>query len=969
MTDVVVVESPAKAKTINRYLGGGYTVLASLGHVRDLPPKDGSVRPDQDFAMDWESDSRGEKQVGAIAKALKGASTLYLATDPDREGEAISWHVKAMLDDKKALKGVKVRRITFNEITRSAIRAAIAAPRDLDQPLIEAYLARRALDYLVGFTLSPVLWRKLPGSRSAGRVQSVALRLICEREAEIEVFKAREYWTVEAVFITPSGAPFTARLTHLNGKRLEQFDLNNETLALAAKAAVEAGTFTVGSVEKKRVKRNPPPPFTTSTLQQEASRKLGFGAQQTMRTAQQLYEGIDIDGETVGLISYMRTDGVQMAQEAVLAIRDHVKHEYGPDYVPAAPREYQTKVKNAQEAHEAIRPTDVARTPDAVASGLSHDQRRLYELIWKRAVASQMQSAELDQVSVEVTDGKGQKLRATGSIVAFDGFLKLYREDTDEDAPGATADEDNRMLPPMAERDPLKRGDVNALQHFTQPPPRYSEASLVKKLEELGIGRPSTYASILTVLQDRKYVRLDKRRFIPEDRGRLVTAFLVSFFEHYVDTGFTASMEEKLDDIADGNAEWRTMLRDFWAEFSHAIDQTKDLKISDVIAALDQDLGPHFFPAREDGSDPRQCTACGTGRLGLKLGRYGSFIGCSNYPACQYTRRLAIESGDDASDTLKEGMRVLGVHPETSEEITVRRGPYGLYVQQGEATEDKKAKPRRTSLPRGMDGGQVTLEQGLGLLSLPRVVGVHPETRENIEAGIGRFGPYVRMGSVFGSLDRDDDVLAVGLNRAVDLLAKKMASVRTLGTHPGDKELVSVRKGRFGPYVQHGKTVANLPRGVVMDDVTLDEAVALLAEKGKQLRPRGAGGRRGKAAAAPRAAAGAGPARGVASGAARAAASAAPRGATSDGAAKPTGAKRKAAAKAAAPAPRAKAKAKAPAKAKAKAKAAKPATRRKAAATRVAAPSKSAAKPAAAKKSTAAKKATGKAPGRRRAAG
>jgi len=857
MTDVVVVESPAKAKTINRYLGGGYTVLASLGHVRDLPPKDGSVRPDQDFAMDWESDPRGEKQVGAIAKALKGAHTLYLATDPDREGEAISWHVRAMLDDKKALKGVIVRRITFNEITRSAIRAAIAAPRDLDQPLIEAYLARRALDYLVGFTLSPVLWRKLPGSRSAGRVQSVALRLICEREAEIEIFKAREYWTVEAVFTTPGGAPFTARLTHLDGKRLDQFDLNNEALAQAAKAAVEAGTFTVGSVERKRVKRNPPPPFTTSTLQQEASRKLGFGAQQTMRTAQQLYEGIDIDGETVGLISYMRTDGVSMAKEAVFAIRDHVKGVYGPDYLPGAPREYQTKVKNAQEAHEAIRPTDVARTPDSVARDLSNDQRRLYELIWKRAVASQMQSAELDQVSVEVTDGKGLKLRATGSIVAFDGFLKLYREDTDEDAPGATQEEDNRMLPPMAERDPLRRGDVAALQHFTQPPPRYSEASLVKKLEELGIGRPSTYASIISVLQDRKYVRIDKRRFIPEDRGRLVTAFLISFFEHYVDTGFTASMEEKLDDIADGNAEWRAMLRAFWDEFSKAIDQTKDLKISDVISALDEDLGPHFFPPREDGTDPRLCTACGNGRLGLKLGRYGSFIGCSNYPACQYTRRLAIDSGEDSGDTLKEGMRVLGVHPDTGEEVTVRRGPYGLYVQLGENGEDKKVKPRRTSLTRGMDGDQIMLEQALGLLGLPRVIGVHPETHEEIQAGIGRFGPYVRMGAVYGSLERDDDVLAIGMNRAMDLLAKKLASVRTIGPHPADKELVSVRKGRFGPYVQHGKTVANLPRGVMMDDVTLDEAVALLKEKGKTLKPRGAGARRGGRGAAAKGANGA----------------------------------------------------------------------------------------------------------------
>jgi DNA topoisomerase I len=844
MSDVVVVESPAKAKTINRYLGGGYTVLASMGHVRDLPPKDGSVRPEQDFAMDWQSDARGEKHVGAIAKALKGAGTLYLATDPDREGEAISWHVKAMLQEKKALKGVKVRRITFNEITRSAVRAAMAAPRDLDQPLIEAYLARRALDYLVGFTLSPVLWRKLPGSRSAGRVQSVALRLICEREAEIEAFRAREYWTVEADFTTPAGAPFTARLTHLEGKKLEQFDLPNEQTAMRARRRVESGRFRVASVERKRVRRNPYAPFTTSTLQQEASRKLGFGAQQTMRLAQQLYEGVDIGGETTGLITYMRTDGVQMAREAIAAIRDHVAASYGSNYLPAAPREYQTRVKNAQEAHEAIRPTDVARTPDAMAPYLSADQRRLYELIWKRAVASQMQSAELDQVSVDVTDGKGTTLRATGSVVAFDGFLKLYREDSDD----AAEEEEGRMLPPMAERDPLGLGEVSATQHFTQPPPRFSEASLVKRLEELGIGRPSTYASILSVLQDRKYVRLEKRRFIPEDRGRLVTAFLVSFFEHYVDTGFTASMEEKLDDIAGGNVEWREMLRVFWEEFSRAVDQTKDLKISDVIAALDEDLGPHFFPAREDGSDPRVCSACGTGRLGLKLGRYGSFIGCSNYPACQYTRRLAIETGDDQGETLKEGMRVLGQHPDTEEEITVRRGPYGLYVQQGENGEDKgkKTKPRRTALPRGMDGEQITLEQALGLLSLPRVIGTHPETHETIEAGIGRFGPYVRMGAVYGSLDRDDDVLAIGINRAVDLIARKMASVRTIGPHPSDKELVAVRKGRFGPYLQHGKMVANLPRGVMMDDVTLEQAVTLLAEKGKQLRPRGTAGRRGR---------------------------------------------------------------------------------------------------------------------------
>ncbi|MBV1835852.1 type I DNA topoisomerase [Acetobacter estunensis] len=840
MTDVVVVESPAKAKTINKYLGDGYTVLASFGHVRDLPPKDGSVLPDEGFAMKWQSDERGQKQVAAIIKALKGAHTLYLATDPDREGEAISWHVRAMLEEKKALKGVEVRRVTFNEITKGAIREAMAHPRDLDMPLIEAYLARRALDYLVGFTLSPVLWRKLPGSKSAGRVQSVALRLICEREAEIEVFKPREYWTVTATFLTPSNAPFTARLTHLDGKKLDQFDLNNEERAHAARDAVLGGTFAVKSVERKKVKRNPPPPFTTSTMQQEASRKLGMGAQNTMRTAQQLYEGIDLGGETVGLITYMRTDGVTMAGEAITDIRRHIGKDFGANYVPPQPRIYTTKAKNAQEAHEAIRPTDVSRTPASVARHLTDDQRRLYELVWKRAVASQMQSAELDQVAVDVADQPGRTvLRANGSIIAFDGFLKLYSEGRDET--DKAADDESRMLPPMNERDPLKREKVDTEQHFTQPPPRYSEASLVKKMEEIGIGRPSTYASILGVLRDRNYVRLESRRFVPEDRGRLVTAFLVSFFERYVDTQFTAGLEEQLDDISGGRADWRAVMSAFWQAFSAAVAQTKDLTITEVIDALDQDLGSHFFPPTDDGSDPRRCTSCGTGRLGLKLGRFGAFIGCSNYPECQYTRKLAVEGGEgDGADGLKDGMKLLGQHPVTGEDITLKRGPWGLYVQQGEPNpEDKKAKPKRASLPRGLTAESLTLDQAVGLLSLPRIVGIHPEFKEPIEAGLGRFGPYVKMGAIYGSLDKDDDVLTVGLNRAVDALAKKMASIRTLGAHPKDGEPVMVRKGRFGPYVQHGQVVANLPRGESMDDVTLDGALALLAEKGKPLKAKG----------------------------------------------------------------------------------------------------------------------------------
>ncbi|MBP0463281.1 type I DNA topoisomerase [Roseomonas sp. PWR1] len=855
MSDVVVVESPAKAKTIEKYLGRDFTVLASFGHVRDLEEKDGAVLPDQDFAMVWGKDGRGEAQVAKIATALKSAKRLFLATDPDREGEAISWHVKDMLGSRGALKGKDVQRITFNEITKRAVQYAVAHPRDLDVPLIDAYLARRALDYLVGYTLSPLLWRKLPGSRSAGRVQSVALRLICEREAEIEAFKPREYWTLEAKFQTPAGAPFTARLTHLDGKKLEQFDLADAASALAAKALAEATTYAVASVEKKRTRRNPPPPFMTSTLQMEASRKLGMGAQQTMRTAQQLYEA--------GHITYMRTDGVSMAREAIAAIRDHVKGEFGPAYLPTAPREYQSKAKNAQEAHEAIRPTDVARSPESMSGELEGAQARLYELIWKRAVASQMSAAELDQTAVDIASADGRlRFRATGSVVAFDGFLKLYREDEDDRAADlraglkpadAVEDEDSRILPPMAERDPLKRGEVTASQHFTQPPPRYSEATLVKRLEELGIGRPSTYASILQRLQDLKYVTLEKRRFIAQDLGRMVTTFLVRYFDKYVDTGFTSAMEEKLDEISAGQSDWRAVMRAFWSEFSAAVEATRDLKIRDVIDALDEDLGPHIFPARGDGTDPRVCPTCGAGRLGLRLGRTGAFIGCSNYPECRYTRPFGVDSGSAEG---AGGEQELGEDPATGLKVSVRRGPYGFYIQLGEAGTDAKGKPvkpKRTSLPPGMSPDQVGLDQALGLLSLPRIIGRDPETGEEITAGLGRFGPYVRCGTVFKSLDKDDDVLTVGMNRALALLADARARVRELGVHPKDGEPVSVRKGRFGPYAQHGKVVANLPRDVAMEDLTLDQAVALLAEKGKALKPRGPAGR---AKAAPRKAAG-----------------------------------------------------------------------------------------------------------------
>ena len=843
MSKVVVVESPAKAKTINKYLGSDYQVLASYGHIRDLPPKDGSVDPDSDFAMRWQTDQRSEKQIKAISDAVRGADQLILATDPDREGEAISWHVRNVLEERKVLDGIDVKRVAFNAITKDAVLEAMSQPRDLDQDLIDAYLARRALDYLVGFTLSPVLWRKLPGARSAGRVQSVALRLICEREAEIERFRAQEYWTVEAAFRTQERRSFTARLTHLDGRKLDRLDITSEAGAKAAVAAIEAGRFSIGSVEKKRVRRNPQPPFTTSTLQQEASRKLGFGATRTMQLAQRLYEGLDIGGETVGLITYMRTDGVQMSGEAISAIRQSIGAEYGDRYLPNTPRVYTSKAKNAQEAHEAIRPTDVARSPDALRSRLDPDQWKLYALIWKRAVASQMASAELDQTAIDVVDAGGRStLRATGSVIAFDGFLKLYREDRDDsEASNSAADDDaDRILPAVAEGEDVTRQDVTPEQHFTQPPPRYSEASLVKKLEELGIGRPSTYASILQVLQDREYVKLDRRRFFPEDRGRLVTTFLSSFFERYVQYNFTADLEEQLDDVSGGQIDWRQVLRDFWSAFKDSVDGTKDLSIGEVIQKLDAELADHFFPQGPDGQPARGCPSCGDGTLSLRLGKFGAFIGCSNYPNCRYTRQLEEAAGGKAVDTEGEGgalPRVLGTDPETGSDVSLRKGPYGIYVQLGEAEEGSKAKPKRASLPRQVSPAEIDLAVALKLLSLPRPVGDHPETGEAIEAGIGRYGPYLKYAGAYISLPPDDTVITIGLNHAVNLIAEKGSKKkpgRTIGDHPADGKPVTVQSGRYGPYVQHGSLRATLPKGEEMEQIGLERAVELLTAKAEK---------------------------------------------------------------------------------------------------------------------------------------
>ncbi|ALK09439.1 type I DNA topoisomerase [Blastochloris viridis] len=848
---VVVVESPAKAKTINKYLGPGYEVVASFGHIRDLPAKDGSVDPDADFRMLWDVEPKAAKRLADIARAVKGAERLILATDPDREGEAISWHVLEVLKEKRALKDVAVERVTFNAITKQAVQDAMKHPRQIDQALVDAYLARRALDYLVGFTLSPVLWRKLPGARSAGRVQSVALRLVCDRELEIERFRSQEYWAIAVRLETPRGDVFEARLVGADGTKLGRLDIADGVSAEALTQALKAGAYRVTSVEAKPVKRHPWPPFTTSTLQQEASRKLGFAPARTMQLAQRLYEGVEIAGETVGLITYMRTDGVQIADEAIAAARQVIGSEFGERYVPRAPRVYRTKAKNAQEAHEAIRPTDMARHPSSVARRLEPDQARLYELVWKRTIASQMESAEIERTTVDIVaaaDGRKLDLRAVGSVVKFDGFLKLYQEDRDDDGD----DDDSRRLPAVSTGEALGCRGVEATQHFTEPPPRYSEASLVKRMEELGIGRPSTYAAILAVLRERGYVRLDKKRLHPEDKGRLVTGFLESFFSRYVEYDFTASLEEQLDRISNAELDWREVLRQFWQDFSAAVGGTKELRVSEVIDTLDEMLGPHFFPDLGDGIDRRRCPGCGDGRLSLKLGKYGSFIGCSNYPECKYTRPLAVPGNGDGTAE-GDGPRSLGEDPDTGLDVTVRNGRFGPYVQLGDGE-----KPKRSSFPKGFDPATVDLDTALALLALPRAVATHPESGKPILVGIGRFGPYVQHDKTYANLGADDDVLSIGANRAIDLIVVKETrgpgrgrtadAGRALGDHPALGGPVSVRAGRYGPYVNHGKVNATLPKDVTPDSVTLAQAVELLKARAEKLEADGPKPKRAKAA-------------------------------------------------------------------------------------------------------------------------
>ena len=821
---VVVVESPAKAKTINKYLGSDYTVLASFGHVRDLPAKDGSVDPEHDFEMQWEIANDSKKHVKAIADALKDDNELILATDPDREGEAISWHLQEALTARKAIKkDTAVSRVTFNAITKAAVTEAMKNPRQVDAPLVEAYLARRALDYLVGFNLSPVLWRKLPGAKSAGRVQSVCLRLIVEREMEIEAFRAQEYWSVKALLSNPRGQEFEARLTTLAGKKLDKFDLSNATQAEMAVQAINSRDLTVTSVEAKPASRNPSAPFMTSTLQQEASRKFGMGARQTMSAAQRLYEA--------GLITYMRTDGIDMAPEAVMAARDAIKANFGEKYLPSSPRMYKNKAKNAQEAHECIRPTDMFLTTEK-AKITDADQRKLYDLIYKRTIASQMSAAQMERTTVDIASADGQViLRATGQVMLFEGFIAVYEEGRDD----SVVDDDDKRLPQLAVGEKTAKKDVQPEQHFTQPPPRYTEATLVKRMEELGIGRPSTYASIVTTIQDRDYVTKDKGRLIPQDKGRLVTVFLTNYFKRYVEYDFTAGLENELDEVSAGEANYKEVLNRFWRDFSAAIAETSELRITDVLDKINEVLEPHLFPTKEDGSDPRACPTCGQGRLSMRTARSGgAFIGCSNYPECRYTRPFG-----------PPGMEETGIGPDgkllgydDGDPISLRDGRFGPYVQRGEANEDNP-KPPRASLPKGWEASSIDLEKALTLLNLPREIGPHPDDGEMIEAGIGRYGPFVKHGRVYANIKDVDEVFTIGMNRAVELLAQKAAGrgartaakpLKELGDHP-DGGAMAVMEGRYGPYIKWEKVNATLPKDTAPEDVTVEMAIELVNAK------------------------------------------------------------------------------------------------------------------------------------------
>jgi len=819
---LVIVESPAKAQTINKYLGNDYKVIASVGHIRDLPSKDGAVKPDENFKMSWEMNKDKDKVVKEIIGALKSADSLILATDPDREGEAISWHLKEILDHKKTTTGKPVERVVFNEITKSAVLEAMKKPRGINSELVEAYLARRALDHLIGFSISPILWRKLPGSRSAGRVQSVALKLICEREIEIEKFNIEEYWSISSTFSTVKDEKFSSSLTVLNSQKLAKMDIKNEKEADLALQDVKKSKFNISKIELKRVKRNPLPPFTTSTLQQEASNKLGFSASRTMRVAQKLYEGINIGSETSGLITYMRTDGVQLSSQAIEELRNEITSRHGENYIPPKPRVYKSKAANAQEAHEAIRPTLISRDPESISEFLDSDQNKLYELIWKRTISSQMQSAELDETAADITNQDQSIIfRANGSQVIFPGFY-IYRDR-----------EDDRLLPKLIENEKVDLIDVKSEQHFTQPPPRYTDASLIKKMEELGIGRPSTYASILQVLVNRNYVEKEKGRHIPQERGRILTAFLNNFFGKYIEYDFTADLEKQLDKVSDGKLNYKNLLKEFWDSFKPHLNKMTELERDKILEALEKELADLFFPSDDikNGTPNRKCPTCSNGNLGLELGKYGAFIGCSNYPECKFTKQIASNQdqneNNDNENFIPGNDGVLGIDPATGLNVFIKKGPYGIYLQLG----DEK-KPKRTSIPKQVSAKDINLEKALAFLSLPRLIGQHPESGQDISAGIGRYGPYLKYDINFISLPADETVINLGLNHAVVLIAENSEKLgKVLGDHPDGGGKIFVKSGRFGPYVEHNKLRATLPKDISIEEINLDKAIELLIAK------------------------------------------------------------------------------------------------------------------------------------------
>ena len=835
--NLVIVESPAKAKTINKYLGDNYIVLASYGHIRDLPSKNGSVDPEDKFKMIWEIDSFSKKYLKEITDAAKKSKKIILATDPDREGEAIAWHVREYLDEKKLLKDKKIERVVFNEITKKAVTNGIDNPRNIEANLVDAYMARRALDYLVGFNISPILWTKLPGSKSAGRVQSVALRLLTEREHEIEQFKPEEFWTLNVNFNTSKGDILNSNLVLLNNSKIEKFSFKNKEDINNAIELIKKSKYKISDISSKIYTRNPLGPFTTSTLQQTSSSKLGFGASRTMQIAQRLYQGIDIEGDTAGLITYMRTDGTNISNDAVTDFRNFIKSSYGDNYLPKEPNNYSgKKAKNAQEAHEAIRPTDITRTPESIKKFLSTDQNKLYDLIWSRALSSQMEAAKFDRKTITINSDNGlNQFKCSGSTIKFDGFLKLSRIDENED---------EKILPNVNKEEVLAN-DFTDEQHFTQPPPRYSEASLVKKLEELGIGRPSTYASIISVISNRGYADVINKRFFPTDRGKLLSAFLEKLFSKYVDYGFTAALEDQLDDITAGKEEWIKVLDNFWKDFNTNVSNVKEKRTREVLDLLNQSLGELIFEADENGKINRKCKLCDTGELSLKNSfRGGAFIGCSNYPECKFTRPLSKSKANDQYALAEP--KLIGQN-DNGKDIYLKNGRFGPYLQYEiieEETLNKKKKKKKenenlknVSIPKGINIDQISLEKAKYLCSLPKIIGQHPENGKDITVNSGRFGPYLKCENKSARLENVEEIFTIGLNRAITLIAEakpgriSSSLIKDLGEHPEDKKTVRIMKGQYGPYIKYKSLNATIPEEKDLLEINMEDALILIEKR------------------------------------------------------------------------------------------------------------------------------------------